>query len=286
LGVGEEPETTNGEGIKTDNKVAPVALYARVSTKKQQTSLDTQTSTLLNLYPNGIVYSDIGSGVSDTRKGLTRLLLDIMRRDKGIKKVVFCWKDRLSRFAPSIILLIFRHFGVEYEEIYPNEMDNVGDFKSDIADIMAIFTCYCNRASGRKAAIQITRKVDDATLKMMVGWYKGGATCYDIAARLIEMGVRDEKDRPLSYFIVKRLMRGVEVLDPISSFREFIAERLIIDKEGRVLIPDIYREYHRWSKQKGIRAISKWKIGRLWVVKQAIMKTGNREWLKGWGWKQ
>ena len=62
------------------------AIYARVSSKKQEDDLERQIKSLQEVYPGYLVYRDICSGLNYKRKGLTRLLEHV--QSGAIKTVV------------------------------------------------------------------------------------------------------------------------------------------------------------------------------------------------------
>lgn len=51
-----------------------VILYARISSKKQQTSLERQEELLKAKYPEGEFISDVASGFNQNRRGYKRIL--------------------------------------------------------------------------------------------------------------------------------------------------------------------------------------------------------------------
>jgi len=59
------------------------AIYCRVSSPKQKEDLQRQTESLQASYPGFQVFSDTGSGINFKRKGLKRLLQEVMRGHIG-----------------------------------------------------------------------------------------------------------------------------------------------------------------------------------------------------------
>jgi len=80
-----------------------VAVYARVSSSENKTTLDTQAERLVS-YCNARGYrvfkvvKETGSGLNDGRKKLEDLLMD-----RSIKVIVVEHKDRFSRFGLNYI---------------------------------------------------------------------------------------------------------------------------------------------------------------------------------------
>jgi len=74
---------------------ASVILYARVSSKEQQSSLEQQERLLKERYPNGELVSEIASGFDEDRQGYKRIL---ERAINGTAlHVVSTTSDRVSR---------------------------------------------------------------------------------------------------------------------------------------------------------------------------------------------
>ncbi len=59
------------------------------------------------------LYSDIGSGLNDKRKGLIKLVKDIPVLNPA--KIIVTYRDRLARFGTTIIEVIGEIFGTQLE---------------------------------------------------------------------------------------------------------------------------------------------------------------------------
>ena len=93
-------------------------IYARVSTPKQKKDLDNQIDFLKKYcISNGInpymVFSDIGSGMNEHRKGLNDMLSLVFKNE--VSKIVISHKDRLTRFGFGYLENICNKFGVKIE---------------------------------------------------------------------------------------------------------------------------------------------------------------------------
>ena len=125
------------------------AIYARVSSKKQEDDLERQIKSLQEVYPGYLVYRDICSGLNYKRKGLTRLLEHV--QSGAIKTVVVAHKDRLARFATEIIEWI-----INGGRLIIQSSDNKcpeQELTEDLMAIVHVFSCMLNGkrgASGRK----------------------------------------------------------------------------------------------------------------------------------------
>ncbi|MBD3188724.1 hypothetical protein GF325_17990, partial [Candidatus Bathyarchaeota archaeon] len=68
------------------------------------------------------VYSDVGSGLNDNRKGLLKLLRDVTRGKHDV--VVVNYQDRLSRFGLNVIRAHLSGWNVSLEVIHPTVVDD------------------------------------------------------------------------------------------------------------------------------------------------------------------
>ena len=99
-----------------------VALYARVSTRKQQQAgnLARQSERLLtyaekNNYFIVLNIKDLGSGLNEKRRGLKRVLQAIQQEE--IETILIEYKDRLARFGYQYLEQYANSYGVMIEVI-------------------------------------------------------------------------------------------------------------------------------------------------------------------------
>ena len=118
-----------------------VATYSRVSSHEQKAKgdLDRQSSRLseycakkkLNVE---YILKDVGSGLSDTRKGFLKLTNLVI--NKKINKIIIEHKDRLTRFQYNFIELMYKSYGVE---IICVEKPEVSEEEELVNDLMKTF---------------------------------------------------------------------------------------------------------------------------------------------------
>lgn len=114
-------------------------IYARVSSRKQQTDLERQVALLKHKYPTHEVITDIGSGINFKRRGLITLLDRVIAGD--ISQVVVAHKDRLTRFGFDLFEHIFNRFGVRMEVVSDNDVKEPTEaFVDDVLSIITVFT--------------------------------------------------------------------------------------------------------------------------------------------------
>ena len=135
----------------TRNKVeqqSKTIAYARVSSHDQKPDLQRQIE-ILELYCSAQgwsfeVISDLGSGRNYHKKGLKRLLDDIL--DNKIDRLVLTHKDRLLRFGAELVFALCEARQVEVVII--NQGENLS-FEEELAqDVLEIITVFSARLYG------------------------------------------------------------------------------------------------------------------------------------------
>ena len=122
--------------------------YARVSSHDQKSDLQRQIE-ILELYCSAQgwsfeVISDLGSGMNYHKKGLKRLLDDIL--DNKIDRLVLTHKDRLLRFGAELVFALCETRQVEVVII--NQGENLS-FEEELAqDVLEIITVFSARLYG------------------------------------------------------------------------------------------------------------------------------------------
>ena len=122
--------------------------YARVSSHEQTPDLQRQIE-MLELYCSAQgwsfeVISDLGSGMNYHKKGLKRLLDDIL--DNKIDRLVLTHKDRLLRFGAELVFALCEARQVEVVII--NQGENLS-FEEELAqDVLEIITVFSARLYG------------------------------------------------------------------------------------------------------------------------------------------
>ena len=122
--------------------------YARVSSHDQKPDLQRQIE-ILELYCSAQgwsfeVISDLGSGMNYHKKGLKRLLDDIL--DNKIDRLVLTHKDRLLRFGAELVFALCEARQVEVVII--NQGENLS-FEEELAqDVLEIITVFSARLYG------------------------------------------------------------------------------------------------------------------------------------------
>jgi predicted site-specific integrase-resolvase len=125
--------------------------YARVSSHDQKDDLERQKK-VLELYCatqgwSFEIVSDLGSGMNYRKKGLKKLLDDIVEQRVG--RLVITHKDRLLRFGAELVFSICEARGVEVVIINQGED---ASFEEDLAkDVLEIITVFSARLYGARS---------------------------------------------------------------------------------------------------------------------------------------
>jgi len=144
-----KPELVHKYTLLNDNR--KTIAYARVSSHDQKSDLERQKQVLeLFCSQNGWTFeiiSDLGSGMNYHKKGLTKLLNDILADRIG--RLVLTHKDRLLRFGAELVFSICEAKNVEVVII------NKGDettFEEELAtDVLEIITVFSARLYGARS---------------------------------------------------------------------------------------------------------------------------------------
>ncbi|MCL1874927.1 MAG: IS607 family transposase [Synergistaceae bacterium] len=141
--------------------------YARVSSHDQKGDLERQKQ-VLELYcaQQGWTYtivSDLGSGMNYHKKGLKRLISDILSEKAG--RLVITHKDRLLRFGAELIFAICEAKQVEVVILNQGEDTTFEeDLAKDVLEIITVFSArlYGSRSHKNQKLLEDVKKVVEA----------------------------------------------------------------------------------------------------------------------------
>jgi len=149
---------------KTDERL--LVLYGRVSGAGQRDDLETQLAHLEQWASRErpgrryVVLSDIGSGLSTTRRQLARLLTMVCEDRVG--EVAITYADRLTRFGRDYLELLFESFGVQLTILSPEEEKTPEqELTTDLLTLIASFSgrLYGMRSHKQKELLQCAETV-------------------------------------------------------------------------------------------------------------------------------
>ncbi|WP_165847822.1 IS607 family transposase [Ammonifex thiophilus] len=128
-----------------------VVLYARVSGHDQKGDLERQIEALREAYgskfSNVIVLTDIGSGLSTSRKGLRKAME--LARERKIRAVACTYSDRLTRFGFEYLEEYFSSFGVEI--LILNREEDKSPQQELVEDLLTIVTSFAGKLYGHRS---------------------------------------------------------------------------------------------------------------------------------------
>lgn len=132
-----------------------IALYCRVSSQGQKTSGDLERQKLRMMdyamskgYKVGYMLEEVGSGMSDSRSKLLRLMQ--LAKEKNISKVVVEHKDRLTRFNFNIYKHYFDACGVQIEwaeDVLPKTFED-----ELVADMLSLLSSFSAKIYGKRSS--------------------------------------------------------------------------------------------------------------------------------------
>ena len=134
--------------IKNDKSIA---IYARVSTSKQKNDLNNQIEYIKKYcISNGknpeYIFSDIGSGMNESRKNLNELIKLII--NNKISVVYISHKDRLTRFGYGYLENLFNLFGTVIKVI---NLEDEKSFQDELTeDLISIIHHFSMKFYGKR----------------------------------------------------------------------------------------------------------------------------------------
>ena len=145
-------------GGMNETEADAVALYARVSTKKEADAGDIERQLeRLRAYAGEkryrvvAEYTDVASGLNQKRRGLDRMLKAAEQGE--FKRLLIEYPDRLARFGFDYLERHLKFCGVEIEVISPKEPEET--HTELVQDLLAIVTSFSARIYGARGGRKI-----------------------------------------------------------------------------------------------------------------------------------
>ncbi|MBS0015167.1 MAG: IS607 family transposase [Arthrospira sp. SH-MAG29] len=121
-----------------------VVIYARASSRAQQSDLNRQVAALSNLYPEAEVVSEIGGGLNFKGKKMLALLGHQLSGDVGM--VVVAHQDRLARWGWDLFRWLCKQNRCSLMVLNETSLSREPEM---VEDILAILHCFSSRLYGR-----------------------------------------------------------------------------------------------------------------------------------------
>lgn len=127
-------------------------VYCRVSSSQNRANLESQARRVSDFcaargWVVDRVVKEVGSGLNDTRRGLSALLVD-----PTVRRIVVEHRDRLTRFGFNYIKNLFHGDIVVVNEAESDRDDLMGDFVS-------VVTSFCARLYGLRRSRRRTERL-------------------------------------------------------------------------------------------------------------------------------
>ena len=137
---------TDGGHFRIKINMKRRVLYARVSSKKQESSIEKQKKLLKEKYPNSEVIIDIASAFNFERKGLKSILESAMSGNSI--EVVVTTQDRLARSGFGLIKWVIELHGGEIISLE----EEISSEAFDTKELIGFITSFCNSHYGKRSA--------------------------------------------------------------------------------------------------------------------------------------
>lgn len=137
--------------LEINNTLLKVAIYGRVSTKKQEENLNRQVERLRQYckekgYETPVEFIEIASGLNDKRRQFHKMIDAVIRKEVNL--IVVEYKDRLSRFGLRLIYHFFEGLGCKIEVV---ETESSKDENKELVDdMLALITSFSARLYGKR----------------------------------------------------------------------------------------------------------------------------------------
>ncbi len=147
VGIYDKVKRTNGGHYRVYIKQQQTICYARVSSRKQASSLETQKQILLTEHPKSEFISDTASAFNFKRKGMQSILECAMQGNSIC--LVATTKDRIARAGFELIRWIIELSGGQIR-ILDNKDAPREQF--DTTELIGFITSFCNSYYGKRSA--------------------------------------------------------------------------------------------------------------------------------------
>jgi predicted site-specific integrase-resolvase len=131
-------------------------IYARVSSRAQQSDLNRQVAYLSELYPKAEIISEIGGGLNFKRKKLISLLERVMQG--SVERIIVAHKDRLARFGFDWLEWFCKQYNCGVLVLNERELSPEAEM---VEDILAILHCFSSRLYGFRKYKNIVKEDQD-----------------------------------------------------------------------------------------------------------------------------
>ncbi|MDT9274223.1 MAG: IS607 family transposase, partial [Limnospira sp. PMC 737.11] len=129
---------------KSGSDKRKVVIYARVSSRAQQSDLNRQVAALSNLYPEAEVVSEIGGGLNFKGKKMLALLGQVLSGD--VRMVVVAHPDRLAIWGFDLFRWLCEQNRCSLMVLNQTSLSPEPEM---VEDILAILHCFSSRLYGR-----------------------------------------------------------------------------------------------------------------------------------------
>lgn len=138
------------EAVSVPDRV--LVIYGRVSSNDQKKKGDLDRQVLfikdkldLRIYQDVTIVTDVGSGLNDKRKGLTKLME--MAKKGEVTDLAIRYKDRLTRFGFNYLQFFFESYDVKLHILEESSKDQTV-YDELMEDLVSIVTSFSGKLYG------------------------------------------------------------------------------------------------------------------------------------------
>lgn len=152
----------NRMGLEPVPEPDPLIVFYTRTSSKQDVSLENQKQKLIQSYGDpDEVFTDVGSGLNDNRKGLNKLISYLEKSDHPVT-VHVTNKDRLTRFGYNYLVKLFSSHGATITILDSDDTkEPLEVLMQDFMSLLASFSGRFYRLRGWKQRKQFLQDVQD-----------------------------------------------------------------------------------------------------------------------------
>lgn len=205
-----------------------------------------------------LIFSDIGSGLSYTRKGFVRLIREILAGEHNNSILLIHNKERIVRFGYELVEMICNAHGVKL--IIIDRDSEVTDSQELAEDLLAIIHVFSSRSYALRAAKRNRKEVTEDVKDRILALRK--ECSFARTSRIAnEQGLRTKDGCAISIQLVRRVCaesmewtQSPSKTSPLKNdaIKLFLDENISFGADSlRVEKLDLYGAYKEWATKNG-----------------------------------
>lgn len=207
-----------------------------------------------------VIFSDIGSGLTYTRKGFTRVLKEILAGIHNGAVLIVENKDRLARFGVELIEMICEAHSVRI--IYTDKCDEVSEAKELADDLLSIIHVFSSRSYAMRSAKRQLKHLAENVRERIYELRNSGVAISRISEIVNTEGMRTLDDCGISVGVIRRILsepiQWEEKAKERNSVELYLRQHVEYGSDSlRLLKCDLYGAYLEWTKEKKLAPVTR-----------------------------